>query len=63
MLQQNAQALSRVFYDLSSATFSGCKCVLTKWEHCKTGYQNHVVLALIVNQEGLPFYWETLRRI
>jgi transposase len=31
-----------------------------KWGHCKGGYENHIVLALIVNQNGLPFYWEVL---
>jgi transposase len=31
-----------------------------KWGHCKEGYHNHVVLALVVNRDGLPFYWEVL---
>jgi len=31
-----------------------------KWGHCKEGYHNHVVLALVVNSDGLPFYWEVL---
>ena len=31
-----------------------------KWGHCKEGFHNHVVLALLVNREGLPFYWEVL---
>lgn len=58
--QKNPQSMSTVFYDLSSTTFFGSKCVLMKWGHCKEGYQNHVVLAIVVNQEGLPFYWEVL---
>lgn len=60
MQQKNPQSMSTVFYDLSSTTFFGSKCVLMKWGHCKEGYQNHVVLAIVVNQEGLPFYWEVL---
>ena len=53
-------SLYSVFYDLSSTTFSGSKCLLMKWGHCKEGYKNHVVLALVVNRDGLPFYWEVL---
>lgn len=54
------ESMNKVFYDLSSATFSGTKCILMEWGHCKEGYRNHVVLALVVNQDGLPFYWEVL---
>jgi transposase len=53
-------SLDAVFYDLSSTTFSGSKCLLMKWGFCKEGYKNHVVLALVVNRDGLPFYWEVL---
>jgi len=53
-------SLDSVFYDLSSTTFSGSKCLLMKWGLCKEGYKNHVVLALVVNRDGLPFYWEVL---
>jgi transposase len=53
-------SLGSVFYDLSSTTFSGSKCLLMNWGHCKEGYKNHVVLALVVNRDGLPFYWEVL---
>src|SRR6266702_1798589 len=49
-----------VFYDLSSTTFSGARCVLMQWGHCKEGYHNHVVLALVVSGDGVPFYWEVL---
>ena len=31
-----------------------------KWGHCKEGYFNHIVLAMVVNRDGLPFYWEVL---
>jgi len=48
------------FYDLSSATFYGSNCILMKWGHCKEGYHNHVVLALVVNKDGLPVYWDVL---
>ena len=61
--QMNAHdpdTLKNVFYDLSTTTFSGSKCVLMKWGHCKEGYHNHVVLALVVNHNGCPFYWEVL---
>jgi transposase len=53
-------AMGTVFYDLSSTTFSGSRCLLMKWGYCKEGYHNHVVLALVVNRFGLPFYWEVL---
>jgi transposase len=53
-------AMRTVFYDLSSTTFSGSHCLLMKWGYCKEGYHNHVVLALVVNRLGLPFYWEVL---
>ena len=54
------EAMKLVFYDLSSTTFSGTHCVLMKWGYCKEGYHNHVVLALVVNRCGLPFYWDVL---
>jgi len=60
MRRNNPDSMSSVFYDLSSTTFTGCRCVLMKWGHCKEGYHNHVVLALVVNSDGLPFYWEVL---
>ncbi len=60
MLRDNADSMKSVFYDLSSTTFTGSRCVLMKWGHCKEGYHNHVVLALVVNRDGFPFYWEVL---
>ncbi len=53
-------SLNSIFYDLSSTTFTGSRCLLMKWGHCKEGYRNHIVLAIVVNQDGLPFYWEVL---
>jgi len=53
-------SMESVFYDLSSTTFTGSRCTLMKWGHCKEGYQNHVVLAIVVNKDGLPFYWDVL---
>lgn len=58
--RNDPDSLDAVFYDLSSTTFSGSKCLLMNWGHCKEGYKNHVVLALVVNRDGLPFYWEVL---
>jgi len=58
--RQQPEAMQTVFYDLSSTTFSGSHCLLMNWGHCKEGYHNHVVLALVVNRLGLPFYWEVL---
>ena len=58
--RDDPDSLGSVFYDLSTTTFSGSKCLLMKWGHCKEGYKNHVVLALVVNRDGLPFYWEVL---
>lgn len=58
--RNDPESLRSVFYDLSSTTFSGTKCILMKWGHCKEGYDNHIVLALVVNEKGLPFYWEIL---
>ena len=60
LCRTSPDAMRTVFYDLSSTTFSGSHCVLMKWGHCKEGYHNHVVLALVVNRLGLPFYWEVL---
>ncbi len=54
--------LNQVYYDLSSTTFSGTKCIISKYGHCKEGYQTHVVLALLVTENGLPFYWVTVHR-
>jgi len=58
--RRNPESMNSVFYDLSSTTFTGSRCVLMKWGHCKEGYRNHVVLAIVVNEKGLPFYWEVL---
>ena len=60
MRRRYPEAMELMFYDLSSTTFSGTQCVLMKWGYCKEGYHNHVVLALVVNRCGLPFYWEVL---
>ena len=59
-LKRDPESMKSVFYDLSSATFSGNKCLLMKWGHCKEGYENHVVLALVVNEKALPVYWAVL---
>ena len=56
----DSTSMKSLFYDLSSTSFEGTKCKLMKWGHCKGGYENHIVLALIVNKNGLPFYWEVL---
>jgi len=58
--QSELASMKSLFYDLSSTSFEGTKCKLMKWGHCKSGYDNHVVLALVVNKQGLPFYWEVL---
>lgn len=58
--RDDPNSMKSVFYDLSSTKFTGSRCVLMKWGHCKEGYHNHVILALVVNQQGLPFYWEVL---
>jgi transposase len=59
-LKRDPESMKSVFYDLSSTTFSGSKCLLMEWGHCKEGYDNHIVLALVVNKKGLPIYWATL---
>jgi len=59
-IQSDPGSMKSLFYDLSSTSFEGTKCKLMKWGHCKSGYDNHVVLALVVNKNGLPFYWEVL---
>lgn len=58
--QKFGGSLNRVYYDLSSTTFSGTKCIISKYGHCKEGFRTHVVLALLVTESGLPFYWEIL---
>jgi len=60
MNRNNPDSMKSAFYDLSSTTFTGSRCVLMKWGHCKEGFRNHVVLAIVVNRDGLPFYWEVL---
>jgi transposase len=60
MFERHPEAMEALFYDLSSTTFTGSRCLLVTWGHCKEGYENHVVLALIVNTMGLPIYWEVL---
>lgn len=59
-LEHDPESMQTLFYDLSSTTFSGTRCVLMNWGHCKEGYENHIVLALIVNAKGLPIFWEVL---
>lgn len=58
--KRDPAAMKAVFYDLSSSTFSGTRCILMDWGYCKEGFDNHVVLALLVNKKGLPVYWEVL---
>jgi len=60
MHEHYPDSMKAFFYDLSSTTFSGSQCLLMSWGHCKEGYENHIVLALIVNTKGLPIYWEIL---
>ena len=60
MSTRNPASMKSIFYDLSSTTFTGSRCLLMKWGHCKEGYRNHIVLAIVVNNNGLPFYWEVL---
>jgi transposase len=57
---RSEESMKSIFYDLSSTTFTGSQCILMKWGHCKEGYKNHVVLAIVVNKESLPFFWEVL---
>ena len=59
-VERDPESMKSVFYDLSSTTFSGNKCLLMKWGHCKEGYENHIVLALVVNEKALPIYWAVL---
>ena len=49
-----------LFYDLSSGNFSGLRCLMGKWGHCKDGYYVHVVLLLVITPEGYPIYWDVL---
>jgi hypothetical protein len=49
-----------LFYDLSSGSISGLRCVMAKWGHCKDGFNSHVVLLLVITPEGYPVYWELL---
>lgn len=58
--KRDPASMESVFYDLTSSTFSGTRCVLMDWGFCKEGFDNHVVLALVVNKKGLPVYWEVL---
>ena len=60
MTEKYPAAMRELFYDLSTTTFEGDKCILVNWGHCKEGYLDHIVLALVVNTLGLPLYWEVL---
>jgi len=60
MSHNDPSSMKSIFYDLSSTTFTGSRCVLMKWGRCKEGFFNHIVLAMVVNRFGLPFYWEVL---
>ncbi|MCP4754679.1 MAG: IS1634 family transposase, partial [Proteobacteria bacterium] len=60
MTRNNPKSMQSVFYDLSSTTFSGTCCTIMKWGHCREGFGNHIVLAIVANGDGLPFYWEIL---
>jgi len=60
MHEIHPESMKSLFYDLSTTTFTGGRCLLVSWGHCKEGYENHIVLALIVNTQGLPVYWEVL---
>lgn len=60
MLETFPEDMKSLFYDLSSTTFTGGRCLLVSWGHCKEGYENHIVLALVVNAKGFPLYWEVL---
>lgn len=60
MIENYPADMKSLFYDLSSTTFTSGRCLLVNWGHCKEGYENHIVLALIVNTRGLPIYWEVL---
>lgn len=60
MMKNNPDSLKSVFYDLSSTSFSGSRCMMMNWGWCKDGFKNHIVLALVVNRDGLPYYWEIL---
>jgi transposase len=58
--RRDPKSMASIFYDLSSSTFSGTRCVLMDWGYCKEGFENHIVLALVVNKKGLPVYWQVL---
>jgi len=60
MKKENPNSMKSVFYDLSSSCFSGTRCLMMNYGLCKDGFKNHVVLAMVVNKNGLPFYWDVL---
>jgi transposase len=60
LTKRDPNSMGSLYYDLSTTTFSGTKCLFVKWGHCKEGYDNHVVLALVVNKKGFPIYWNVL---
>ncbi len=58
--RERGESLKLIFYDLSTSLFHGDKCKLVKWGKAKEGFDYHVVLALAVNKEGIPFHWDVL---
>jgi transposase len=51
-----------IFYDLTTSHFEGSKCLLARPGRTKShGFKPHrIVLSLIVNEDGIPFFWEVL---
>jgi len=58
--RDSPDSLSTVFFDLSTSKFYGNKSPLVNWGRAKEGYVHHVVLALLVTEDGLPLYWDVL---
>jgi len=51
-----------VFYDITSTYFEGVKCVLSTYGYSRDHRpdRQQVVIALMVNSEGYPFYWKVM---
>jgi transposase len=51
-----------MFYDITSSYFEGSKCILAKYGYSRDHRPDceQIVIALMVTEEGYPFYWQVL---
>ena len=58
--EEDPKSMNSDSIDLPSMSFSDIRCILVKCGKLQVGYDYNAVLALFVNKNGLPLYWEVL---